>query len=281
MAFLFYFDDMNFVIINGQLQERELTTFRTDNHSYRYGDGLFETMRVENGEIHLGDFHFDRLFDGLRLLKIAPPLSFSPGKLKNDIRTLCSKNDYLRSAKIRLSVCRGNGGLFDCDNNFQYLLECYPMPSSVELKYHEGLVVDTYQDALKSCDQFSNLKSANYLPYVMAALWAKEKNLDDAFVLNQHRRICDATHANIFWFKSGQLFTTLLSEGCVAGVMRRKILLSGLPVTETICPPEVLSDADEIFLSNAVSGIRWIKQYGSKTYTNEQTNRLLSTLMYQ
>ena len=93
------------------------------------------------------------------------------------------------------------------------------------MRFNEnGLIIDIFPDARKSVDIFSNLKSANYLPYVMAAIWAKENKLNDALILNQHDRICDSTIANVFWVKDNKIFTPPLNEGCVAGVMRRKIL---------------------------------------------------------
>ena len=58
----------------------------------------------------------------------------------------------------------------------------------------------------------------------MAAIWAKENKLNDALILNQHDRICDSTIANVFWVKDNKIFTPPLNEGCVAGVMRKKIL---------------------------------------------------------
>jgi branched-chain amino acid aminotransferase len=99
-------------------------------------------------------------------------------------------------------------------------------------------------------------------------------------LLNSYDRICDSTIANIFWVKNNQVFTPPLSEGCVAGVMRRyliqKIQEAGYAIEEMICPRQKLPEADEIFLTNALFGIRWVQQLRDKSFTNK-----LSTQLYK
>ncbi len=286
MAFLFYFDAMNFILLNGIITEGDKACIAADNSSYRYGDGLFETMKVVNGEILLASYHFERLFAGLKVLQFAVPDFFSREKIMAEILLLCKKNHCGQRAKVRLSVSRGSGGLYDCDNRLHYLAECLPLEKTADYLNADGLVVDVFPDAEKSCDRFSNLKSANYLPYVMAALWAKENKLDDALVLNQHQRICDATIANIFCVKNEKIFTPPLSEGCVAGVMRRLILNGRLHVAdldlkieESLLTGATLLDADEVFLTNAVSGIRWVKQCRNKLYSNTVTKKIFDACL--
>jgi branched-chain amino acid aminotransferase len=281
MAFLFYFDEMNFVVINGSLVKTETTGLSVDNHSYRYGDGLFETMRIENGNILLKDYHFKRLFSGLKTLKFNVPVLFTEQKIEKEIIDLCKKNNCESSARVRLSLSRGNGGVYDCDNKFSWLIESWPLEQKGINE--NGLVIDIFPDARKSIDAFSNLKSANYLPYVMAAVWAKENKLNDALILNQHDRICDATIANIFWVKDGKIFTPPLSEGCVGGVMRQRILdfsfeISDLQILESCLTEDTLLNADEVFLTNVITGIRWVKQCRDKTFTNILTTKIFAKL---
>jgi len=104
----------------------------------------------------------------------------------------------------------------------------------------------------------------------MAAGWAKEKKLNDAFLLNNFNRLADATIANVFIVKDGKVKTPSLSEGCVSGVMRRHLLAcmrkENIPVEETQIETEEIFEANEIFLTNAVNGIRWVKQCGKSNY---------------
>ena len=95
-------------------------------------------------------------------------------------------------------IFRGNGGIFDPENNFQIiLLKAGRLHTGMQLN-ENGLVIDVFPGAKKSCDSFSNLKSNNYLPYVMAGLYAKKNKLNDCIVLNSFDRICDSAIANIF-----------------------------------------------------------------------------------
>ena len=283
MAFLFYFDDMEFVIKNGTILEKSKTGLSPDDHSYRYGDGLFETMKIANGNILLEEYHFERLFSGLETLKFKSPALFTKQRISEQVKGLCKKNNNEASARVRLSVSRGSGGLYDCDNSFSYLIESWPLEQNHNVLNENGLVIDVFPDAIKSIDKFSNLKSANYLPYVMAAIWAKENKMNDALILNPYGRICDSTIANVFWVKDNKIFTPPLNEGCVAGVMRKKILESAAwnsdyLIQETVLTQEILLQADEVFLTNAVTSIRWVKEMRGKIYKNTISSKIYTEL---
>ena len=283
MAFLFYFDDMEFVIINGNIVEKNKAGLFIDDHSYRYGDGLFETMKIVKGNILLEDHHLERLFSGLETLKFKIPAFFTNQKISEQVKEVCKKNNCEELARVRLSVSRGSGGLYDCNDKISYLIESSPLEQNHNVSKESGLIIDIFPDARKSIDKFSNLKSANCLSYVMAAIWAKENKLDDALVLNQHGRICDATIANIFWVKDEEIFTPSFSEGCVAGVMRKKFLElptlnPGFRIQQSVLTEDILLKADEVFLTNAITGIRWVKECRGKIYKNTISSKLFIEL---
>ena len=255
------------------------------NRGYRYGDGLFETMKVVKGIILSEYYHFERLFDGLTFLKFTVPKLFTREKLAEDILHLCKKNECENLARVRLSVFRGNGGLYDEDITPGYIIECRPLNVSVNKLNENGLVIDIFPDAQKSCDKFSNLKSANFLPYSMAAQYARENKLNDSLILNTSRRIADSTVANVFIEKDGIIITPALKEGCVNGVMRRSLVEKLRAMSYELREAELtindLQTADEVFLTNAINGIRWVRQFRDKIYTNEKTvdiyNRFITT----
>ncbi len=271
---------MIYVVSNGKVIEKEKLCISPDDHSYRYGDGLFETMKVAEGNILLKQYHFKRLFSGLQTLKILKPSSFSEPVIEDAIKELCIKNKCGQLARVRLSVSRGKGGLYDCDNKLSYLIECWPLKKT---EFNEqGLVIDIYPEARKSLDTFSNLKSANYLPYVMASVWARENKLDDALILNSNERICDATIANIFWVKDKKIFTPPLTEGCVDGVMRRRILDLGpgvlhFDIEELPLEASILFEADEIFLTNVIT-VRRVSQLRNKKYNSLISRQLFDKI---
>lgn len=264
---------MSFINVNGRLVEGSEPVLLAANRGYRYGDGLFETIKVYQGKILLEDLHFERLFSSLSILKYEIPKFFNREKLRNEALKLCQDNKADKLARVRMSVFRGNGGLYDEDQKLQYLIECWPLDESVNRLNENGLVIDIYPGARKSCDQLSNLKSANFLPYSMAALYAKENKLNDCLVLNTEDNIADSTIANVFLIKDGIIKTPALSQGGISGVIRRFLLSAlrqeGYNVQETSINETDLEQADEVFLTNAINGIRWVKQCGNTIYTNQ------------
>ncbi len=272
--FLFYFDEM-YVCFNGKIMPADEPVFLASNRGYRYGDGLFETMKLANAILLLEQLHFERLFAGLELLKFEIPKLFVKEKLISEVFNLAKKNNCIESARVRLSVFRGNGGLYDEEKLLQYLIECWPLNKSVNRLNENGFIIDVFPDAKKSTDIFSGLKSSNFLPYTMAAQYAKENKLNDCLVLNTAGNIADATIANVFLIKGGTINTPAANQGCVLGVMRgyllEKMRAAGYDIKETNIAISDIDNADEIFLSNAVNGIRWVKRFRDKVYTNTKT----------
>ena len=269
---------MNSICLNGKLLPANQPALMVDNRSYRYGDGLFETIKVTSQTISLEKFHFERFFAGLRQMDFKIPALLTIKNLKQQILLLCKKNKCDSSARVRLSVFRGNGGINESTDDLQYVIECWPVKETVNQLNENGFVIDIYPDARKSCDKFSNLKSANFLPYVMAARYAKENKLNDCLILNMYDRIADSTIANIFLIKDQKLFTPPLSEGCVDGVMRRYII-EQYKVNEAVLTSTDILLADEVFLTNAMYGIRWVRQFQNKTYNHLKTSDMHGALL--
>lgn len=273
---------MTYFNFNGKLFSVSTPVIGPDNRGFRYGDGIFETCKAVNGEIILVDEHLARLWNGLTLFRFDIPKLFSPDKLQQEIALLLQKNKHL-TARIRLTVFRGDGGLYDHKNALQYIIQSWPLAQSFGNLNENGLELGIYQGARKSIDSFSNCKHNNFLPYVMAAMFAKENKLNDAIVLNQHGRICDTSIANVFMLKDNVWLTPALTEGCIAGIMRRTIihalLENQIAIKEVSITEEALQQADEVFITNSISNMRWVKAIGNQTYPSQQTveiHRLLS-----
>ncbi len=263
-----------FFTYNDKIYKNWTAVITPDNRAFRYGDGIFETLKVHKGIIQLRDYHFERLFSGLSMLQFELPKNFTAAYLENKILELCKKNLHNSFTRVRLMIFRGNGGLYDAENHLpNYIIQTWSIENNDELNSN-GLTIDIYPDAKKSCDSLANLKSNNYLPYIMAALYTKKIWVNDCILLNNHDRICDTTIANIFIIRDGIIYTPPLSEGCVAGVMRRFVieklkLSSGFKVIEKPISLEDMQNADEVFLTNAIKGIRWVKQFENIDYKNK------------
>ena len=271
------------VIINDKLIRRENAVVPAFNRSFRYGDGFFETMKMIDGEIKLSSLHFERMFSAMQLLMFEKPSYYADDFFSKQIISLAEKNNHTKAARIRLMFYRGDGGLYDAQNHFpNYILETLPLENTGDRLNENGLVVDIYPHANKSCDGFSHIKHNNFLPYTMAALWAKQNKLNDAILLNSNGRISDATIANIFIVKDGVIKTPALAEGCVSGVMRRHLLsfmnYKKITCKESFITPADLLSADEVFFTNAVYEMRWVASVGNASYSNSLCRQIFDGL---
>lgn len=267
-----------FLIYNGQFFLQGKPVISAGNSGLRYGDGLFETLRLSKDRILNVDYHFERLFKGLSLLQFESPKSMSADFFIKKIFELLKKNSHQKEARIRLMVFRGDGSVFESKNDSpNFIIETWQLPHEIEWN-ENGLVIDIYPGAVKACDQFANLKSNNFIPYIMAGRFAKEQKLNDAIVLNPFGRVCDTSVANVFAIKEKNIFTPPLSEGCIAGTMRRwileKLTLDGFVVKENLITKEDLFEADELFLTNSIHPLRWVKSFGEKSYGNKIVRRI-------
>jgi branched-chain amino acid aminotransferase len=259
------------IIYNGKFIDAGTAIVAAQSRGLRYGDGCFETMKMVNAKIALKDFHFERLFSSLYALGFEMPKSFTAAEMEQQVISLAQKNQCTDHSRIWLAVFRSNGGLYDPENNFpNYIIEVEHLESSIGTFNENGLVVDVFKDARKAADNFSHIKSNNFLPYILAAAWAKKNQLNDAILLNSFDKIADTTIANIFIVTDGIIKTPALSEGCISGVMRKYLIQccrkEGLPIEECQLTGDDLKNANEVFLTNVIRGIRWVREVGEAGY---------------
>jgi branched-chain amino acid aminotransferase len=261
-----------FLSYNGKIQPSSEPILLADNRGFRYADGVFETMRMYNGEIRLLKMHFDRLFTSMEKLGIRLPKLYNQQFIEQQIRHLVEKNNCLNSARIRVTISNGNGGIFEKDQKGNLLIECWTLPVSIADLNENGLVVGIYGDARKTADSISSLKTLNAIQYSLAARYAEEQHLNDVLLLNSNGSIADSTIANLFIIKEGVVSTPSLDQACVSGVMRRYLIENlpamGYQVIEKEITIQELLDADEVFLTNAVREIKWVKEINGKYFTN-------------
>ena len=228
-------------------------------------------MLVQDGAIRLADYHTARLLAGIEQLNFNLPALMTPQYLEEEVLRTVKKNKLKHLCRVRLQVFAGSGGLYDNGHLHPgFLIECFPLDDSTLQINTNGLVVGIATGVGKCMDSLANLKSCNALIYAVAARQAREHKWNDALICNTESHIIESTIANIFWIKDGIVYTPPLSEGCVAGVMRQFILDETKVVEKPMSFGELMY-ADEIFLTNAIKKIRWVRQWHESTYRNEQT----------
>jgi branched-chain amino acid aminotransferase len=276
--FFILFSRMKFICADGKMLAAHEALLRSDNRSFRYGDGLFETMKMLHGKILMKELHFRRLFNSLSTLGYNIPSSFTESLIGDQIYQLAEKNGCSSLCRVRLTLYRGNGNLYPVPATLNYLAECIALNETVSVFNEKGLIIDVFPDAYKTCDRFSAIKSANFLPYVMGTMHAAKNNIDDCLVTNSKGYIADSTIANIFLVHEDTMSTPALTEGCIDGVMRRYLLekfsQKGYTCTEKEISVDELEAADELFLTNSINGIRWVKQFRTKQFNNSFTRKI-------
>jgi branched-chain amino acid aminotransferase len=256
---------------NGSVFPDDEPVLNAANRSFRYGDGLFETMRTVNGKVPLFNYHFDRLLRGMKALKIQTPTYFNVHYLKNEVQKTLDK---MPSARVRLAVWRESGGAYTPTNfNPDFLIESSPLPDKTFSINDLGLTIGIYANFRLQQTPVSAFKTANALPYILAGIFARENSFDDVLLLNTEGAVAEAIASNIFIVKDKKVTTPPLSVGCVGGVMRLYVMglmqQKGVELAEKNITINDIETADEIFLTNALQGIRWVEKFKDNEFKNE------------
>lgn len=272
-----------FVNNNGELINTDGYSIAAGNRGHLYGDGLFESIKVINGQPINLEQHLNRLFEGMAVLKMIKPQNYSVTFFDREIHALLTKNEISEGARIRLSIDRAKGGTYlPSDNNVEYLIEVHPTDQNEFRLNEKGLCVDLYNEMKKSVNLLSNYKTKNCLVYIMARLRAQELGKDDLLILNEKHGIIEATSSNLFMVSNGVLYTPGLDSGCLGGTMRMQIInlaiRERIKVYECNISPQHLLSADDVFLTNAIQGILWVQAFRTKTYGNTIAQEMVNIL---
>ncbi|MBK8491974.1 MAG: aminotransferase class IV [Saprospirales bacterium] len=248
---------------NGQILPYDTPLFGASNRGFRYGDGLFETMRYTREQVPMLSLHLERLAHGMHTLGFLIPGIFGQNFFKEEIKKM---DPGPGDARIRLSIFRKDGGLYTPETDeVDFLLEWEPLPHRIPVPpafIEQSGFLSAYPITPGVLSPF---KTANSLPYVLASRTKKAMGWEEGVLLNQAGQVADGCHSNLFVVKDGQLFTPPVSEGALAGVMRSVMiqLAKDNQVPLNIRPIDIkeCQEADEIWFSNAVRGIRWVRTF--------------------
>lgn len=264
---------------NENIISKETIALSIDNRAFKYGDSLFETIKVVNSKVIFVEDHYFRLMASMRMLRMKIPMKFTIEFFEKEIVKTVEANKLI-DARVRFSVFRKDGGLYlPKDNGIEFLIEATPLIIPLKDEYE----VDLFKDYYVYSGMLSTLKTNAKILNVVASIYANENDLDNCIVLNEKKHIVEALNANIFLVKDNEILTPSLSEGCVKGVMRKNIIAIinkdktyNIKITE-ISPFE-LQKADEVFITNAIIGIQSITKYRKKTFNTTVATYLQSKL---
>lgn len=274
---------MLYINNNGTIFTNDAPTIHAGNRGHLYGDGVFESIRIMNGVPVNLENHIHRLIQGAKAIKMRPAAFHTVEFFQTRILELCHKSVITEGGRCRISLDRVSGGTYKPESNeCTFFIEVYPYDTNNFELNSKGLEIDLYMDMKKSKNLLSNFKTKSGLIYVMAAINATERKLDDVLISNDKGGILESSSCNLFVVSNGVLYTPGLDEGCLAGTMRMQVinlaLNNGIKVYECNILPQNLLAADEIFLTNAIRGINWVSGYRTKRYFNNMSRKLVAML---
>ena len=254
------------VNLNGQILQNLPESFALLQRAAYYGDGLFETLRAFKGQVPFWPVHWERFSNGLKVLGLEAPSHWTADYFETEILKTTPRN-----ARIRLTVWRSPGGLYlPTDNSPQMLVTAESLQSDVFEWSETGLEVCLCQTVRLPVDSLSGIKMLNGARYVAAAKEARAKGVDDAIVLNAHGRICEATGSNVIWLEGDIVFVPPSFDGQIKGTLQNLLCsllrAEGWEVREKPALVADLLQADEVLLTNAVRGIRWVRKFEGAEY---------------
>ncbi len=224
-----------------------------------YGDGLFETMRYQAGNLPLLPLHIARLTQGAERLNIPVCIEQVHSQLKQVMVDL-AKFATGPFGALKLIVTRGAGVGYrpnpTAAPNYYWLYR--PCAESSAFT-QQGVSLQLSPLRLSRSPYLGGLKHLNRLEYVLAAQQGPQQGQTQLLLLDEHECVVEGLTHNIFWLKQGELCTPDLSHSGVAGVMRQWILkwadAEFIPVQIGAFSLADLLGAQEVFLCNSLRGI--------------------------
>jgi branched-chain amino acid aminotransferase len=129
----------------------------------------------------------------------------------------------------------------------------------------------------------STLKTTNKMLHITGSIYAQENGLQNCLLLNEDKSVVESLQGNLFLRTGNTVITPPLSEGCLNGIMRKQLLRilsknENYHVLEQAISPFELQKADELFVTNVISGIQSVQLYRKKVYTNTLAQFIVSQL---
>ena len=256
-----------------------------NNRGYRYGDALFETIKVMGTNILFWEDHYFRLMASMRILRMEIPMTFTMEYLEKQIvETVIANGLDAATSKVRLLVHREEGGLYRPEtNSIGFIITAEALENAHYLLNEGPYLVDLFKDYYVSADLLSTLKTNNKILNVVGSIYAKDNDFDNCLILNTSKNVVEALNGNIFLLKGNVVKTPPLTDGCLKGIMRKQVIdiiktMPELIILEDSISPFELQKADELFITNVVQGIQPVTQYRKKNFGIDLSRSLLSKL---
>jgi branched-chain amino acid aminotransferase len=196
------------------------------------------------------------------------------------VQSLSTSNAY----RVRFSVYRESEGFYlPKSRQVQFIITASNLNSDLYSFQKERYEVELYKDFYLPKQLLSTLKTNNKMLQITGSIFANENGYENCLVLNDEKNVIEALQSNLFMKTGNTIVTPPVSDGCLNGIMRKQVLeilkkMEGIEVKEISISPFDLQKADELFLTNVISGIQPITKYRKKEYASEFAKEVLIRL---
>ena len=268
---------------NGSIQDTSNYSIE-NNRGFLFGDAIFETIKVNGTKILFLEEHYLRLMASMRICRMEIPMNFTMEFMEEEILKLIALQANTVSNRIRFSVFRNAEGFYHpTSNDVQFIITCSELASDTYTFSATKYEVELFKDFYVSKHLLATLKTNNKMINVVASIFAKENGFENCLLINEDKNVVEATNGNIFMKMGNQIITPLTSDGCLNGIMRKQVIaivakMEGIEMIEKSISPFDLQKADELFISNVITGIQPITKYRKKEFTSEVAKEITSLL---
>ncbi|WP_291109692.1 aminotransferase class IV [Flavobacterium sp. UBA6195] len=274
------------VNFNGNIQENSSISIE-NNRGFLFGDSIFETIKVLDNKVLFLEDHYFRLMASMRICRMEIPMNFTMEYFESQIVNLVQALNIANSYRVRFSVYRDSEGFYlPKSRKVKFIVTASPLNFELYVLGKENYEVELYKDFYISKQLLSSLKTNNKMIQITGSIFADENGYDNCLILNDEKNVVEALQSNLFMKTGNVVVTPPVSDGCLNGIMRKQVLeilkkTEGIVVKETSISPFDLQKADELFLTNVISGIQPITKYRKKEYGIEFTAEVLKRLNAQ
>jgi branched-chain amino acid aminotransferase len=268
---------------NGSIQDTSNFSIE-NNRGFLFGDAVFETIKVNGNKILFLEAHYLRLMASMRICRMEIPMNFTMEFMEEEILKLIVLQTNKVSNRIRFSVFRNAEGFYNpALNDVQYIITCSELASDTYAFSSTNYEVELFKDFHISKHLLATLKTNNKIINVVASIFAKENNFQNCLLINEDKNVVEATNGNVFMKIGNQVITPPTSDGCLNGIMRKQVIaiiskMVDFDIIEKSISPFDLQKADELFISNTITGIQPITKYRKKEFTINFSKEIINKI---
>tara|TARA_B100000767_G_scaffold266518_1_gene284002 strand:+ start:61 stop:894 length:834 start_codon:yes stop_codon:yes gene_type:complete len=265
---------------NGELQHPDTIKLTSENRAFKYGDAIFETVKVIPHKVIFWEDHYFRLMSSMRMLRMKIPMEFTLEFLENEILKTVAVQENAISYRVRLNIFRKDGGFYTPKTNkIDFSIQVYENLYQIKDSYS----LDVFKDFYNYSGLLSTIKTNNRMLNTLASIFAEENDLDNCILLNEKKGVVEVTNGNIFIVKGTVIKTPALDQGCIKGIIRSKVIEIVLKnkdftIEETSISPFEIQKADEVFITNAIIGVQPVSSYKKKQFISKVGTRIANNL---